>query len=144
MLRTLFTFLCLFSFVAGFAQSKQEQVLVERTYLLSHTVFGTKDSATLANLFARQLSYGHSHGNLQNRQEALSGISKNRSNYTDTSVSNIQVVIEKNVAIVRHLFKAKETNKDGKVTQLNFAMMLVWTKEKSGWKLMGRQAVSLD
>lgn len=128
----------------GSGQSKDEKALIERTYLLSHTVFGTKDSLTLEDLFAKKASYGHSHGNLQTREQAIAGISKNKSKYTDTSVSIIQVVIEDDVAIVRHLFKAKENKADGTVTPLNFTMMLVWVKEKKKWRLMGRQAVALD
>src|SRR3954465_3740228 len=131
------------SALAAHAQSKQEKELVERTYLLSHTVFGTKDSMTLEDLFAKQASYGHSHGNLQTREEAIAGISKNRSVYTDTSLTIVKVIIDDDVAIVRHLFKAKENAKDGKVTNLNFMMMLVWIKEKGKWRLMGRQAVPL-
>ncbi len=126
------------------AQNKNEKVLIEKTYLLSHTVFGTKDSLTLEDLFAKQATYGHSHGNLQTREEAIAGISKNKSIYTDTAISIIKVIIEDDVAIVRHLFKAKETSKEGKVTPLNFTMMLVWIKEKGKWRLMGRQAVPLS
>lgn len=134
-------------FVTSFAsnaQSKDEKQLVERTYLLSHTVFGTKDSLTLEDLFAKQATYGHSHGNLQTREEAIRGISKNKSTYTDTSMSIIKVIIEDDVAIVRHFFKAKEHKPDGTVTPLNFSMMLVWVKEKGKWRLMGRQAVSVS
>jgi ketosteroid isomerase-like protein len=126
------------------AQSKDEKQLVERTYLLSHTVFGTKDSLTLEDLFAKQATYGHSHGNLQTREEAIKGISKNKSTYTDTSVTILKVIVENNTAIVRHLFKAKENKPDGAVTPLNFTMMLVWVKEKGKWRLMGRQAVSIS
>jgi ketosteroid isomerase-like protein len=126
------------------AQSKQEKELIARTYLLSHTVFGTKDSLTLEDLFAKQASYGHSHGNLQTRAEAIKGISQNKSKYTDTSVTILKVIIEDDVAIVRHLFKAKENKPDGTVTPLNFTMMLVWVKEKGKWRLMGRQAVSVS
>lgn len=126
------------------AQSKDEKQLVERTYLLSHTVFGTKDSLTLEDLFAKQATYGHSHGNLQTREEAIKGVSKNKSTYTDTSVTILKVIIENNTAIVRHLFKAKENKPDGSVTPLNFTMMLVWIKEKGKWRLMGRQAVSVS
>jgi len=126
------------------AQSKQEKELIERTYLLSHTVFGTKDSLTLEDLFAKQASYGHSHGNLQTRAEAIKGISQNKSKYTDTSVTILKVIIEDDVAIVRHLFKANENKADGTVTPLNFTMMLVWVKEKGKWRLMGRQAVSVS
>jgi len=126
------------------AQSKQEKELIARTYLLSHTVFGTKDSLTLEDLFAKQASYGHSHGNLQTRAEAIKGISQNKSKYTDTSVTILKVIIEDDVAIVRHLFKANENKPDGTVTPLNFTMMLVWIKEKGKWRLMGRQAVSVS
>src|SRR3954470_20298102 len=129
--------------VAANAQSKKEKELIERTYLLSHTVFGTKDSLTLEDLFAKKATYGHSHGNVQTREQAIAGISHNRSQYTDTSLKIISVLIGDDVAIVRHLFKAIETNKEGKQTNLNFTMMLVWVKEKGKWRLMGRQAVAL-
>ena len=126
------------------AQSKDEKQLIERTYLLSHTIFGTKDSLTLEDLFAKQATYGHSHGNLQTREEAIRGASKNKSYYTDTAVTILKVIIENNTAIVRHLFKANEHKPDGSVTPLNFTMMLVWIKEKGKWRLMGRQAVSVS
>lgn len=130
--------------LAATAQSKDEKELTEKTYLLSHTVFGTKDSITLENLFANTASYGHSHGKLQTRKEAIDGISHNQSNYTDTAVSNISVIFAGGAAIVRHLFKGNEHTKDGKIVPLNFSMMLVWIKEKNKWKLFGRQAVSLQ
>ena len=131
------------AFVAS-AQSKEEKEVVARTYLLSHTVFGTKDSLTLEDLFANQATYGHSHGNLQTREEAIKGISKNKSNYTDTSVTILKVIIENNTAIVRHLFKGNEHKADGSVSPLNFTMLLVWVKENGKWSLMGRQAVSVS
>jgi len=142
--KSIFVLAFVITTLAGFAQSKDERALIERTYLLSHTVFGSKDSMTLEDLFAKKATYGHSHGNLQTREQAIAGVSKNKSKYTDTSVSNIQVLIQGDVAIVRHLFKANENKVDGTVTPLNFTMMLVWVKEKKKWRLMGRQAVSLD
>ena len=47
-----------------------------------------QDSMTLEGLFARKATYGHSHGNLQTRQEAIRGISHNQSAYRDTWVSH--------------------------------------------------------
>jgi uncharacterized protein DUF4440 len=125
------------------AQDKNEKLLIEKTYLLSHTVFGSKDSLTLEKLFATQLSYGHSKGKIESRREAIAGISKNTSVYKDTAVNNIKVMISGKVAIVRHLFVAKEHKQDGAIVSLNFTMMLVWVKEKKEWKLMARQAVAL-
>ena len=144
MTKVLFIFTLLLLSFAGISQTKKEQALIERTYLLSHTVFGTKDSLTLEDLFARKLSYGHSGGKVETRAEAIAAISRNKSIYTDTAVSNISVVVNDNVAIVRHLFKANEKKLDGSVLPLNFTMMLVWVKEKGAWRLMGRQAVKLS
>jgi hypothetical protein len=143
-MKNLFLVFLLFVAFAGNAQSKKEKELIERTYLLSHTVFGSKDSLTLEDLFAKKATYGHSHGNLQTRQQAIAGISKNKSVYADTALSNIQIIMDDDVAIVRHLFKANEIKPDKSVTPLNFSMMLVWIREKGKWRLMGRQAVSID
>lgn len=143
-MKRVLVFILIVSTFAVRAQSREEQALTARTYLLSHTVFGSKDSLTLEDLFARTATYGHSGGNLQTREEAITGISHNRSTYTDTAVSDIHILIDKNTAIVRHKFLATETAKDGKVTQLKFAMMLVWIREKGRWRLMGRQATKLS
>ncbi|GHN02719.1 hypothetical protein WSM22_42080 [Cytophagales bacterium WSM2-2] len=131
-------------FVSVASAQSDEKELTKKTYLLSRTIFGTKDTVTLEKLLAKTVSYGHSHGNLQNRSELIKGIGRNKSIYTDTLVSNIKVFIEDKTAIVRYLFKAKENKKDGTVTNLDFSMMLVWIKEKNEWKLMGRQAVSVQ
>lgn len=137
------TIALLFFATLAVAQTKDEKDLTEKTYLLSHTIFGTKDSLTLEKLAAQTVSYGHSHGNLQTRAEMIKSISNNKSVYTDTAISAIKIFIQGKTAIVRYLFKANENKKDGTVTNLDFSMMLVWIKEKSKWKLMGRQAVSV-
>ena len=127
------------------AQSKDEKQIITQTYLLSHTVFGTKDSNTLEGLFARTATYGHSRGNVQTREQAITGIIHNQSTYTDTSVSNISVIFgDDDVSIVRYLFKATEHTKDDKTVPLNLNIMLVWVKERGKWKLFGRQAVSVQ
>lgn len=143
-MKRIFAFVLLFGVASAKAQTKDETELIRRTYLLSNTVFVTKDSLTLENLFAATATYGHSHGKIQTRREAIDGICHNQSVYTDTSISNIKVTFEGSTAIVRYFYKAKENKKDGTVVPLNFTMMLVWVKEKGKWKLFGRQAVSLD
>src|SRR6476620_1324214 len=105
-MKKLLIVLLLASVVVVNAQDKKEKEVIARSYLLSHTVFGTKDSMTLEDLFAKKATYGHSHGNIQTREEAIKGLSKNKSYYTDTSMSIVKVIIEDDVAIVRHLFKA--------------------------------------
>jgi len=131
-------------FVAVAQAQSDEKELTGKTYLLSRTVFGTKDSVVLEKLLAKTVSYGHSHGNVQTRDEMIKSITRNKSRYTDTLISNLKIFIEDKTAIVRYLFKAKENKKDGSVTDLNLSLMLVWIKENKEWKLMGRQAVSVQ
>src|SRR5579862_4908274 len=137
MMKKIMAFVLLFTVVVAKAQSKDETALIEKTYLLSSTVFGTKDSLTLERLFANTATYGHSHGKVQTRIEAIDGICHNQSVYTDTAISNIKIIFEDNTAIVRYLFKGKENKKDGTIVPLNFTMMLVWVKENGEWKLFG-------
>src|SRR6478735_4206292 len=125
---------------ASYAQNDEKE-LIKKTYLLCRTVFGTKDTVALKKLLTKTVSYGHSHGNVETRQEMVKGVGRNQTQYTDTLVSNIKVFVEGNTAIVRHQFKAKENRKDGSLADLNLSIMLVWIKDKKEWKLMGRQAV---
>lgn len=142
MKRSLLIFLVLTSLNAA-AQSKDERLLTSNTYLLSHAVFGSKDSLVLENLFAGKLTYGHSKGKVETRSEALRNIVANTSIYSDTAVSNISIIRKGKTAIVRHSFVAKEVKPDGSIVPLNFKMMLVWVKEKKLWRLMARQAIAL-
>ena len=153
-MRKLLFIVAMLNVLAMNAQSKDEKQIIAQTYLLSHTVFGTKDSNTLEGLFAKTATYGHSHGNVQAREQAIAGILHNQSTYTDTSVTNISVIFgEDDVSIVRYLFKATENTKEGKAVPLNLGIMLIWIKEKARpddpvgrgkWKLFGRQAVSMQ
>jgi hypothetical protein len=134
--------LLLITSTTAFSQSKKEADVIARSRLLNNTVFGTKDSLTLEDLFARTATYGHSGGNVQTRQEAIRGISHNTSTYTDTSVKKYDVIMNDDVAIVRYIFRETET-REGKPSPLNLGIMLVWVREKGKWKLFGRQAVKL-
>jgi hypothetical protein len=126
----------------AFSQAKKEADVIARSRLLNNTVFGTKDSLTLEDLFAKTATYGHSGGNVQTRQEAIRSISHNASTYTDTSVKKYDVIMNDDVAIVRYIFRETET-REGKPSPLNLGIMLVWVREKGKWRLFGRQAVKL-
>lgn len=141
-----FIFVFLWVCSLAWAQPGQEKELVERTGLLSRAVFGTKDSLAVEDLFARKATYGHSSGKMETREEAIRGITKNLSVYKDTAITNLSIIItaDDDVAIVRHHFKAIEHKADGTAAPLNLALMLVWVKEGSKWRLMGRQAVKLS
>ena len=125
-------------------QNKDELAVLNNARSLNNAVFVTKDSLTLDKLFSDKLSYGHSSGKIENRQEAMRGILGNLSTYADVNPGPTSLWIEEKTAVTRYVLSANETNKEVKVNPLKLHIMLVWTKEKGGWKLLSRQAVKLS
>jgi len=141
--QNLFLIVMLVSCSLAIGQSKDETEILANSRRLHQAIFGNKDSAALGQLFARTLTYGHSNGRIQNREEAIDGIIHNKSTYTDTSLKSYNVMINDDAAVVRYVIRETETNAEGKAVPLRLAIMLVWVEEKGKWKLFGRQAVRL-
>lgn len=134
--------------IYGFVMTAQTKATVEvlsRTRLLQYTVFGTKDSLILEDLFAKDATYGHSGGKVETRDEAIRNIVKNKSVYEKADdIAGYNVTMHDDIAVVRHLFEAVENKDDGSKSKLNLSLMLVWVKEKGKWKLLARQTVKLQ
>lgn len=127
------------------AQSKSNLEVLARTRLLQNTVFGTKDSMALEDLFAKEATYGHSSGKVETRNEAIRNIVHNKSVYEKgDEITGYNVTMHDDVAVVRHLFEAIEKKEDGSEGKLKLSLMLVWVKEKSTWKLLARQSVKIQ
>ncbi|MES2429593.1 MAG: nuclear transport factor 2 family protein [Bacteroidota bacterium] len=109
--------------------------------LLEQTVFDTKDSATLEKLFAKTLTYEHSSGKVETREQALQGIIHNKSIYVPSIEPHPYGVIEKGDSIiVKKMFAATEKKADGTESILNLTIETVWIKENGDWKLIRRKA----
>src|SRR6184192_2191446 len=67
----------------------------------------------LDQLASSELTYGHSGGQIQNKQEFISSFTSGESVFIDIEISNQTVSIIGNVAIVRHTLSAA-TNDKGK------------------------------
>lgn len=100
------------------------------------------DGALLDQLASDELSYGHSNGNIQSKQEFISSFTSGESVFVSIEVSGQKVQIIGNTAIVRHILSA-ETNDKGKGPgSVKISILLVWINdEEQGWKLVARQAV---
>lgn len=133
-----------FLFVAANAQSKDEKAVTEKVLAFHKAVFVDKDSLALEDLSANAVTYGHSHGKLQNRKQMIDAISSNRSTYTGIEAKNIEVIVNDKSAVSRYLLTGTEANKDGKVTQLKLNIFQSWVKKGKHWKMLGRQAVMVD
>jgi hypothetical protein len=132
----------LFFAVCANAQSKNTRQVLSNTYLLEQTVFGTKDSTTLDNLFAKLLVYQHSSGRIESREQAIQGIIHNKSMYDKmANLPTATEVFEREDSLVtKKVFAATEKKPDGSTSLLNLTIEMVWIKENKNWKLARRNA----
>ena len=100
------------------------------------------DGIMLDQLASDELSYGHSNGHIQNKQEFISSFTSGESVFISVEISDQAVRVINDTAIVRHILSA-ETNDKGKGPgSVKISILLVWVKVgEEGWKLTARQAV---
>ena len=100
------------------------------------------DKAGLEMLVADQLSYGHSGGVIETKEQFIAVIANKRTVYKSITLSEPSVAVVGNNAIVRHIFSA-ETESDGKAASARVGVLQVWQKQGNRWKLLARQAFRL-
>jgi len=132
-------FLCIgFS---AMAQSKDQVKVLAASRQFQETVFGTKDSLVLDRLFATNVQYVHSSGKSENREEAIRGISRNKSVYVKSPEPAPYNLSQRgDTLLVNTVLKAVENKADGSKVDLNLSIDLFWIKEGKQWKLTKRVA----
>ncbi len=131
----------LMSISASFAQSKDETAVTDAIEKLRKAMVDA-NKTVLENLTAEKLSYGHSSGAVDDKKKFVEKIVSGASDFVTIDLSDQTISISDKVAIVRHSFDAK-TNDGGKPGEAHIKVLMIWQKEKNGWKLLARQAVRL-
>jgi len=88
------------------------------------------------------LSYGHSSGTLEDKDKFIDEVLNGSFDYLSIIPDNQTINISGKNAVVRHLFKAKGSI-DGKVTDVQIGVLMVFQKKNDLWKLLARQAYKL-
>jgi ketosteroid isomerase-like protein len=115
---------------------------VEATVEHLRTLMLTPDSAKLSALASDKLTYGHSGGKIQNKQEFIHSFTNGESVFTSLSFSDQTVTLSGNTAIVRHTLAGGTNDKGKGPGNVKLLILLVLKKQKeSGWVLLARQAV---
>ena len=100
------------------------------------------DSLALDKLILNNLSYGHSSGKVQTKQEFMHSLLSAESDFVEINLTDQTVTIQNKTALVRHTLSAK-TNDKNVPGNVKLFILLIWSKEKAEWKLLGRQAVKV-
>ncbi|RYY37719.1 MAG: nuclear transport factor 2 family protein [Sphingobacteriaceae bacterium] len=102
------------------------------------------DEAVLTQLASDKLSYGHSAGKIQNKEQFVASIAGGTSVFEALEITDQTIVFHDDTAVVRHILSG-ETNDRGKgAATIKLGILLVWVKEDEAWKLLARQAVKVQ
>lgn len=137
MKKSAFIFALIISVFNAAAQSKIEQVVESFNKAILDA-----DSTKLANLTADELSYGHSGGQVDNKKRFIEDLVKGTVDFFTLNISDQTIEVTGDIAVVRHKFDASLTNK-GVKADLRLGVLMVWCRNKGGWKLLARQGFRL-
>ncbi|MCA3360103.1 MAG: nuclear transport factor 2 family protein [Roseomonas sp.] len=97
------------------------------------------DRAGMMAVTHERLSYGHSAGRIENRQEFIDPLANKTSIFRSMNISDQTIDVVGDDAIVRHVLRG-ESESGGRVNSVNIGVLQVWKKQPDGWKLLARQA----
>ncbi|MBI0433870.1 nuclear transport factor 2 family protein [Roseomonas sp. KE0001] len=101
------------------------------------------DRARLAALTAEKLSYGHSAGRIENKEQFIAYLESKASAFTRIELSEQTIDLAGPNAIVRHLMVGETVSPAGQTTPVRIGVMQVWQKDGNDWRLLARQAFRL-
>lgn len=138
-----FPLLLLFCFVFGFSQkySKQEKAVLIQAKKLDSLM--QKNDNQIINLFCADVSFGHSNGWIQNLNDFKKDFSSKKVSYTTIEQIEISEIKQsKNTISLRRTIKVEGLYKNQNF-EMKLALLEIWIKKKSIWKLWSRQSVEI-
>ena len=133
--------LVLGSGAARAADAGDEAAVIERVDTLRKAT-QEADKAKLEQVTSAQLSYGHSGGRVETKEQFINGVMTRKAVVKSLAFPELKVAVAGNAAIARHIWLS-ESELDGKPTTTRIGVLQVWQKQDGDWKLLARQGFSL-
>ena len=142
MKKLLFGFLVLFLFNSSFAQI--DSVGLKNAMQQLDKALLQKDEVVLKSILHKEVSYGHSNGWIQSKDDILNDFKSGKLTYNNIQNNSSAIVkISEKYATVK-----TNTNAEGVVNGTEFKLTLhimqFWVKTKKGWQLIARQSAKLS
>ncbi len=142
-MKKLYAIIC-FVLLSGIiqAQSKKEKTIQAAVnQLVSAMISGDRNA--LEQVTSEHLSYGHSSGQVEGKNEFVEKIASGKSDFVSIDITEQTIDVIRSTAIVRHLFTGV-TSDNGKLGNVKLKILLIFQKEGGLWKLIARQAVKKE
>ena len=100
------------------------------------------DKAKLDQVTAPQVSYGHSDGRVETKDQFITAVLNRKQKVKSIEFPELKVSVVGNSAVVRHIYLS-ESELDGKTTNTKIGALQVWQKQDGAWKLLARPGFRL-
>lgn len=133
----------LFCFVFGFSQnySKDEKAVLLQVKKLDSLMM--KNDIQIVDLFCSDVSFGHSNGWIQNLDDFKKDFTSKKVSYKEITQLEISELKQfKNTVSIRRTLKVAGLYKNQDF-EIKLALLEIWLKKKSVWKLWSRQSVEI-
>ena len=137
-MKTWFSILFLLFVTSGFGQTS---FLKDASLKLSKALI-KKDTVILKQLLHKNVSYGHSSGWVENKQEVLNDLVSGKLTYNKIENEDVKWIVDKEWASARTTANVNVTV-DGKISDLKLHVLEVWLKTNRGWQLIARQSTKI-
>ncbi len=137
-----FLFLPLISGVPTAAAQSADEAAVEQAMENLRKAMFARDATGFEALVSENVSYGHSAGRIENKQEFIKAALANKSVMKSLTFTDQTIKVTGNHAIVRNTYNGV-SELDGKTNTTKIGVLLVWAKEGGTWRLYARQAFRL-
>ena len=128
----------IFMLSTGFAQTsflKDAVVKLDKALM-------QKDTTTLKQLLNKNVTYGHSSGWVQTKQDVINDLVSGKLTYSKIENEDVKWVTDKDWASARITTNVNVTV-DGRNLDLKLHVMEVWLKTNKGWQMIARQSTKL-
>lgn len=123
------------------AQAADEAALAQSIETLREGIL-KQDKAKLDQVAASQISYGHSDGRVETKEQFINGVMNRKQTQKSLVFPELKVFVVGNNAVARHIYLG-ESELDGKQSTTRIGALQVWQKQDGGWKLLARQGFRL-
>lgn len=125
------------------SQTNMYEQVWQQAEALNKAIFETKDSAAIEDLVAKEVTYGHSGGTIEDKVTMLHNAVANKEVYKSITIERLGAINAGNTVVIRYILRANVL-KEGNTSALNIGIMQVWAKDRGNWRLFARQAVKVN
>src|SRR5207245_296291 len=109
------------------AQAADEAAVKENVEVLRKALLEA-DKAKLEQVASAQISYGHSDGRVETKDQFVNGVMTRKQRVKSLEFPELKVAVVGNAAIARHIYLA-ESELEGKATTTRIGALQVWQKQ---------------